>query len=438
MTHPIPYNAEAEQAVLGSILLEPSCLYDVDLEPSEFWNETNRVIFMRMKELTQRGETPDVVTLGGNTAYLTSLLQSIPSPILVRQYAEAVRRERVRRDLVNASTHIADLAYNGKDVDTVDLVPRAQAHLNHITTPDKGAVIPIADAVAEFMPQLETYIDEQRDVWGIETGLDVDRYIGGLIGGDLTLIAGRPGSGKTSLGMQVAFDVATRGHGVLVFSLEMARRQYMLRLASTLSGINSETIRRGQIDRCGQSYQDIKAPLFEISRAPLWIVDTTQSTDSIRAHAAKMKQAGIDLKFILVDYLDMLTDRGEKDERINGITRALKRVARDFDACVWGLHALNRGAELTLQSLKYGGDYDPDEVVMCDVDPKRTDETANLLIMKNRNGDTCKVPMIFRGGVTRWENPATNTPEPPAYMVRREIVSPIVPSWDDVPMVEAR
>lgn len=436
MTHPIPYNSEAEQAVLGSILLEPSCIYDVDLEPSEFWNETNRVIFLQMRELTQRGATPDVVTLGGNAAYLTSLLQSIPSPLLVRQYASAVRRERVRRDLVNASTYIADLAYNGKDVDTVDLVPSAQGHLNRITTPDKGAVISIADAVAEFMPQLETYIDEQREVWGIPTKLDIDKFIGGLIGGDLGLIGGRPGSGKTSLGMQVAFEVASAGYSVMVFSLEMARRQYMLRLAAALSGINSETIRRGQIDRNGAEYRMLKEKMYDISTKPLLIVDTTQSTESIRAHVAKQFQAGNRLQFILVDYADMLTDRGEKDERINGITRALKRVARDYDVPVWLLHALNRKDGLTLQSLKYGGDYDPDEVIFCDVDPDRTDDSANLLIMKNRNGDTCKVPMIFRGGVTRWENPS-NTPEPPAHLVRRPIVSPVIPEYD-LPILEPR
>lgn len=417
MDYPIPYNAEAEQAVIASILLDPSALYNIDLAPDEFFSEQNQHVYNLINEIARDGQTPDLLTVASRTKdtskwlpYLSAIASSVPSPAQIGQHAEIVRRERIKRELLHASTEIAEIAVNGRDKATVDLVPSAMAQLQQIVTPERGAVVPIADAVAEYMPQLEKYIDEKKDVWGVPTGLDIDKYIGGCIGGDLTVIAGRPGTGKTSLAMQVAFHVALHGHGVLVFSLEMVRRQYMLRMLSTLSGVNSERIRRGQIERSGAEYHRIWDVSRDIAAAPLWIVDTPQTTASIYGHVAKMQQRGADLKLIVIDYNDMLQDKSDNEiARTKQITRAEKQIARKFDVCVWALHALNRNGDLSLQSLMYGGDYDADEVVICDVKRERADDSADLLIEKNRNGDTCKVPMYFNGATTQWRNIAKGT-----------------------------
>lgn len=412
MTYPIPYNADAEQAVIASILLDPSALYHVDLAPDEFFSEQNRHVYALINQIARDGDTPDLLTVASRTKdnakwlpYLTALASSVVSPSQIGQYAEIVRRERIKRELLHASTEIAEIAVNSRDTATVDLVPNGMALLQQIVTPERGAVVPIADAVAEYMPQLEKYIDEKKEVWGVPTGLDLDKYIGGCIGGDLTVIAGRPGTGKTSLAMQVAFHVALHGHGVLVFSLEMVRRQYMLRMLSTLSGVNSERIRRGQIERGGEEYHRIWEVSRDIASAPLWIVDTPQTTASMYGHVAKLQQRGADLKLVVIDYNDMLQDKADNEiSRVKQITRAEKQIARKFDVCVWALHALNRNGDLSLQSLMYGGDYDADEVVICDVKRERADDSADLLIEKNRNGDTCKVPMYFNGPTTQWRN----------------------------------
>jgi replicative DNA helicase len=419
MSNPLPYAPDAEQAVLASILLEPSAIYELDLEKKDFFSELNASIFGLMKECASSGESPDVPTLVGKAKdsgraamYLASLVASVPTPSLVGQYAKVVRRRRIQRDLLNAATLIADMAQNDEGVGTSELVPNAIGRLMRIDAPEKGAVRHVSEVIAEYMPKFEQMIDEQRDVWGIPTGLDIDKYIGGLIAGDLTIIAGPAGTGKTSLAMQTAFHVAFAGHGVLVFSLEMAESQYMGRMLSTIGNVNSEEIKRGKVKRTGDEYRRIKDESLRLSDAPLWIVDKGQTTDSIRAHLARMIQRGTKIEFVVIDYLDRLGDRGERDERVNGITRAVKGMSRDYDVCTWLLHAVNRKDELSLQSLKYGGDYDADEVILCGEN--------ELVIAKNRNGDTCKVPMVFRGGVTRWENPTLpGTPEPP-----RRIVSP--------------
>jgi len=398
--------------VIASILLDPSALYHVDLAPEEFFSEQNQHVYRLVNEIAREGGTPDLLTVASHTKdtakwlpYLSALAGSIASPSQIGQHAELVRRERIKRELLHASTEIAEIAVNGRDRATSDLVPDAMAQLQKIVTPERGVVVPIADAVAEFMPQVEKYIDEKREVWGVPTGLDIDKYIGGCIPGDLTIIGGPPGSGKTSLAMQVAFHVALHGHGVMVFSLEMVRRQYMLRMLSTLSGVNSERIRRGQVERGSEEHHRIWDVSRDIAAAPLWIVDTPQTTASIYGHVAKKQQQGANIELVVIDYNDQLQDRADNEiSRVKQITRAEKQIARKFDVCVWALHALNRSGDLSLRSLMYGGDYDADEVVLCDVKRERADDSADLLIEKNRNGDTCKVPMYFNGPTTQWRN----------------------------------
>ena len=433
----IPANNEAEQAVLASILLEPNAIYEIDLAPRDFFFEINARIFEIIKAIAETGETPDIVTIATRSKdsaralpYLTSLIQSIPTPALIRQYAAAVRRERVKRDLLNASTRIAELAANPHDLETSELLPRAMGELNRIDQHESGAVVPIADAIADYTPVFDAMIESERDTLGVSTGLDIDKYIGGLIGGDLTIIAGEPGKGKTSLAMQTAFHVAMQGHRTIVFSLEMARRQYMLRLYATIGNVNAEDIKRGRIKRGSEQYARIMEGVNDLSLSPLFVVDEAQSTESIRGHLARMAQRGDAAKFVVIDYLDMLTDTGEELQRVKHITRASKRIARDYDCTVWLLHALNRSKELGLRSLMYGGDYDADEVVICHFEDARTDDAAKLLIVKNRNGATCQVPMVYRGNVTRWDNPA--------YDPQRGRVTLTPPPVWDMPMVDER
>lgn len=431
----IPHNAEAEQAVLASILLEPRTLFEIDLTPRDFFLETNARIFEIMREISNAGDAPDIVSVAAKSKdsaralpYLTGLIASIPSPSLIRQYAEQVRRERIKRDLLNASTHVAEIAANSHDLETSELVPEAFRRLNKIELPERGVIVPIADAIAEYTPTFDALIESEREVVGIPTGLDIDKYIGGLIGGDLSIIAGEPGKGKTSIGMQTAFEVARNGHRTIVFSLEMARRQYMLRLYATLGNVNAEDIKRGKVKRHSAEYGRIMQGVDAIARSPLYVVDTSQSTESIRGHLAWLQQRGEPVEFVVIDYLDMLTDHaeGNEEKRVGRLARAAKRIARDYDCCVWLLHAVNRKDEISLRSLKYGGDYDADEVIICHFEDNRQDNAAQLHIVKNRNGATCIVPMIYRGEVTRWDNPAR-------IEARRPIVTP-PPTWDNLPM----
>jgi replicative DNA helicase len=436
MENKLPYNAEAEQAVLASILLVPDALFEIDLEPRDFWNEQHKRLYALMQECVRDGETPDLVTVAGRsknpteaTAYMASLMGSVISPSLIFQYADVVRTDRIRRELLNVSTLIADVASNRKDLTGQELVSEAQGYLTQVRTDERGEIVSFEDAVAEYMPTFQDMLDAKKDVVGIPTGLDIDRYIGGAIGGDMTLVAGEPGKGKTSLAMQAAFEIAKRGHRVLIFSLEMAKRQYMLRSFSTIGNVNSEDIKRGRIVRGGAEYERIMDGVGELVAAKtLLIVDTPQTTDSMRAHLARLDQQGLCPEFVAVDSLGELNDRIDNEvERVNILTRILKQMARQFDTCMWVLHGVNRLQEISLRSLRYGGGYQADEVIICNFADDRTDNSAQLHIVKNRNGDTCIVPMVYRGEVTRWDNPEKK-PQAQPVAPRRIVSAP--PTWD--------
>lgn len=415
-----PSNVEAEQGVLGSILLEPARVFSVDLEPKEFYLEKHRWIYEAMRAAIRDGKDADFLTIAarleeekhleqvGGAAYLVALLNGMPTASLIQQYAGLVRREFIKRQLVLASTEIAELAYDCAEVATEDLVTRANGKLQKIQTLERGKAITVSDAIYEYLPTFNEFLDEKREVWGISTGLDIDKYIGGLMEGDFWIIAGDPGKGKTSLAMQIAVQAAMRDAATVVFSMEMTKTKLMDRLFAMLGNVNSEAIRRGKITEMER--RQIMDAVMELDKAPLWIVEQSQSTSSIRAQVAQMQQRGIPVRVVIADYLRLLTDTAvSEDKRVDDICRAFKLIARDFNVTAILVHALNRSGE-GLNRLKYGGGYDPDVAIICDFENNRKNYDAVIEIEKNRNGDTPDVKMVYRGEVFRWENPALNNP----------------------------
>lgn len=410
----IPSNVEAEQAVLSSILLEPSRLFEIDLEGKEFYLEKHRWIYEAMRACVRDGKDADFLTISsrldeekrlsdvGGAAYLTSLLSAMPTASLISEYAALVRREFIKRQIIQASTEIAEVAFDSTDVATENLLAVAQSKLHKIQTLERGRAVTISDAIYEYLPTFNEFLDEKREVWGIPTGLDIDKYIGGLMEGDFWIIAGDPGKGKTSLAMQIAVQAALREAGTVVFSMEMTKTKLMDRLFAMLGNVNSETIRRGKITELER--RRIMDAVMELDRAPLWIVEQSQSTSSIRAQVAQMQQRGTPVRVVIADYLRLLTDTAvSEDKRVDDICRAFKLIARDFNVTAILVHALNRSGE-GLRRLKYGGGYDPDVAIVCDFDDNRKNYQAVIEIEKNRNGDTPDVKMIYRGEVFRWEN----------------------------------
>lgn len=421
----MPSDVESEQAMLGSILLEADALFDVEIAPSELYIEKHRHIFEAMRECAHAMNALDIVTVSaklaeknqleavGGWAYLTALLNSVPTAANVRNYAASVHRAFVRRQLIDAATRIAGLGYSADGIETSDLVATAIQKLQMIETAERGAAVPVGDAIANFLPRFEQFLDEKNTVWGIPTGLDIDKYIGGLQPGHLWLIGGYPGKGKTSLALNLLERVCVVNTPAMFFSLEMSQDDLMQRLYASAGNVSSEAIRRGRIS--ADERDRILTGVSELADAPLWIVDTPQTTDSIRAHVAKHVQAGIALKLVVVDYLRLLKDTGENEVlRTNAITRAMKNLAREFQVTLILIHALNRSETFsgapTLRSLNYGGDYDADVVIFTHWDDKRTDQSATLYIAKNRHGRTGEIPMVYRDDVTRWENPVLHNP----------------------------
>lgn len=421
----MPFDIDAEFALLGSILLEGNAIFDVDTEAHEFYLQKHQQIFGAMRQCMERGAALDVITVSsalanvnqleqvGGLGYLTSLLNSVATASHARQYADAVRRAFIRRQIVDAATRIAEIGYDSKQIETADLVAAAMEKLRAIRTLERGEALHIGDAIADFLPRFEQYLDDQNRVWGITTGLDIDKYTGGLQSDHLWLVAGYPGKGKTSLALNLLERVCVVNTPAMFFSLEMSRDDLMQRLYASAGNVSSEKIRRGLIS--GEERDRILEGVNDLASAPLWIVDTPQTTDSIRAHVAKHNQTGAALKLVIVDYLRLLKDSGESETlRTNAITRAMKNLAREFHLTLILIHALNRSEAFnsapTLRSLNYGGDYDADVVIFTHWDDKRVDQSASLLIAKNRHGRTGEIPMIYREELTRWDNPVMSNP----------------------------
>jgi replicative DNA helicase len=443
----LPSNVEAEQAVLGSILLDPAAYSRIDLQAREFHFEKNATIYKAMAAIHKRGDLPEFVTVCaeltgqqklefvGGASYLTALLGGMPTANLIDQYADIVRRDRIRREIIEAATHILHMGYNGENVATADLLSQCIGKLRAIDSIERGDVVTLKQAIDEFMPRLETFLMEQRTVWGIPTGFDIDKYLGGLQKTHLWILAGYPGKGKTAFALNLLDKVAQSGQAGILFSLEMSREELLLRLSSAYGHTNNEDIKRGKLT--ADQHGMIVHGMGEAYDAPMYIVEKSQTTESIRAHVARLKDSGVDLKLVVIDYLRLLRDRGEEPQRTNNITAECKNIAKDYDLTVLLVQSLNRRGdsetEPTLQSLLQGGDYDADVVMFTHFLKTRTNDEAKIIIEKHRHGRSGDVPMIYQGTTTSWQNPTDkNTPEP------RYNFSKPVPTWDDAPPVEDR
>lgn len=419
MSLALPTNVEAEQAVLGSILLEPEALYQIDLGAPEFYLEKHQWIYAALGDLSRTGQKVDYLTLVarmeqaqqlaliGGSAYLTQILNSTPTAAHVVEYAGLVRREYIKRQILAASQKLSLQAYDSKEIETADLKAQALAVVNGIDVPARQTVKPLADAIIEFLPTFNDYCDRKAEVWGIPTGLDLDKYTGGLQAGDLWIVAGKPGKGKTSLVLNIASFVSEHHTPTLLFSLEMTIEKLMLRLYAGAGNLSSEDLRRGRVT--AEQRVSLMDRLSELSNSSLYLVEQQQSTDSIRAHVSQLKLSGVELKLVIVDYLRLLRDRAESDlVKTLNISRALKILARDYGLTVILVHALNRKDGEDLQSLAYGGDYDADVVILTQFEDDRPehDKRAVLRIVKNRNGRTGDVPMLYLEGQTKWANPS--------------------------------
>jgi len=357
-----PHNIEAEEAVLGSLLIDPDAIFKVAsfLSPEDFYREKNGWIYEAIRDLHNRREPADFVTLCdelerrgqleevGGAAYITSLINAVPTAIHVEYYARIVERTAILRRLIGAAGQIAAIAYEGaEDVDEV--VDRAEQILFGVSqrriTRD---LVPIKQIIGDYYDRIDYLYQHRGELIGIPTGFRMlDKLLGGLQRSDLIIVAGRPSMGKTSFVLSVAQNAARKfNQHVALFSLEMSAEQVVQRLISAETGIDSQRLRLGNLE-------DDEWPLFVqatgiLSEAPIFIDDTPSiSALQMRTKARRLHaEHGLDL--IIVDFLQLMRGDGRAENRvqeISSISRALKGLARELNVPVVAVSQLSRAVE---------------------------------------------------------------------------------------------
>lgn len=361
----VPANLEAEQAVLGSLLIDPDAIIKIasSLRDSDFYRERHQWIYSALLTLHERREPSDFVTLVdelerneqlgavGGPAYITELINSTPTAIYVDHYARIVERTATLRRLIGAAGQIAELAYDeSHEVDEV--VDRAERLIFGISESRiHRDLLPLSKIMAEVVDQIDFLARNQNRLMGVPTGFaELDKMLGGFQKSDLIIVAGRPGMGKSSLGLSIAQNAARRYDArVAIFSLEMSSEQVVQRLLAVETAIDSHRLRLGQIEE--EEWPILVEAANTLATSNIFIDDTPAATVmEIRTKARRLyAERGLDL--ILVDYMQLMSGggggpRGEnRQQEISFISRSLKGLARELNVPVIALSQLSRAVE---------------------------------------------------------------------------------------------
>jgi replicative DNA helicase len=433
----MPESVAAEAAVLGSMIIDPECIGEVveQLEREAFYRAENRHIFEALVGLYEknRGEAIDAVLLRdelekrkqleavGGVEYIARIMDSVPSSANVAYYTGIVKDKMLLRETIVAASEILEDAYN-ESGETNEKLDEAERRIFAVT--DKkisGSAIVLKDLVTRAYELIEKR--EGKYVTGIATGyLKLDELTCGLQNGEMIIIAGRPSMGKTSLALNIAEHIGVvEKLPVAIFSLEMGQQQLAERFLCTMSEIDAQAVRKGMLDT--EHYQKLVETCGELSEAPIYVDDTSTLTPlELRAKSRRLKSL-YDIRCIIVDYLQLMHLGGRIESRqqeITAISRYTKALARELNIPVVVLSQLNRAPEgreghrPRMSDLRESGSIEQDADVVAllhredyyhrgesDYQPNNT---AELIIAKQRNGPIGNVELIFREKFTRFEN----------------------------------
>ncbi|MGA7731350.1 MAG: replicative DNA helicase [Chloroflexia bacterium] len=359
---PVPYDLQAEEAVLGSLLLDRDAIIKIApfLHPEDFYREAHGWIYASVLALYARREPPDPVTLSseldrsgrldqiGGDSYLVNLINRTPTSVHIEYYAHIVERTSVLRRLISAGGEIAALGYS-EDKDTAQVLDKAEQLLFAISqrtmTKDFAS---IEQVLNEYYDRIEAIQHSPGSVVGVPSGFhDMDEATGGLQKSDLIIMAARPGVGKTSLSLGIAHNAAARGSRVGVFSLEMSREQLVQRLLAVETGVDSQRLRLGYLN--DEEWQLVSDAIGRMAQMPIFIDDSAGLTiHEIRSKARRLEaESGVDL--LVIDYLQLMQGTSRRDgnrvQEVSEISRGLKVLARELNIPVIACAQLSRAVE---------------------------------------------------------------------------------------------
>jgi replicative DNA helicase len=436
-----PQSIEAEQSVLGGLLLDNSTWDSIAdrLRAEDFYRRDHQQIFTAIAELSARSEPSDAVTLAeylaakglteetGGLAYLAGLARDTPTAANIRAYADIVRERSLLRQLIRVSGEVAASAYDSEGRTAVELVDEAERRVFEIAEQGRrtgSGFVPLHDILGATIDRLDLLQQNQGQLTGVSTGYhDLDRMTAGLQPGDLIIVAGRPSMGKTTLALNIAENAAIGASTpVAVFSMEMSRDQLAMRMISSLGRVDQSHLRTGNFG--DEDWARINGAIAQMKTAPIYIDDSGALTPTeVRARARRLKREKGGLGLIVVDYLQLMQVPGTKENRateISEISRSLKALAKELRVPVIALSQLNRSVEQrtdkkpVMSDLRESGaiEQDADLIVLIYREEVYEPETprkgiADIIIAKQRNGPTGEVHLTFLGKYTRFENLAT-------------------------------
>jgi len=441
-----PHSIEAEQSVLGGMMISPEAYDRIEgtLNANDFYRRDHALIFKAIEDLASAGQPFDAVTLGewfdgrgeqdivGGGAYIVELASTTPSAANIGAYARIVRDKSMMRRLVDEGVQITELAYNPVEQSAIEVVDEAERRIFAIAetaSRNRAAHIEMRPLAREVFKIIQDNYQNQCDLLGPSTGFtDLDRILRGLQQEDLIVLAARPAMGKTALALQIADYVArTANQACAFFSMEMSSKQLGFRLLSLNARIENSSLQRG--DLSDEDWPRLTVAMDSMTKSALMIDDTPAlSPAELKARARRMAREKNGLGLIVVDYLQLMQVPGNKENRTNEISeisRSLKALAKELKVPVIALSQLNRSLESRadkrpiMSDLRESGAIEQDaDIVMfiyrdeyynADSDDKGL---AEIIISKYRNGATGTIKLAFTGRHTRFDNLDADAPWP--------------------------
>jgi len=435
-----PHSVEAEQSLLGGLLIDNEALDKVADVMSEidFYRHDHRLIYQHIAKVIEANQPADIITVGesleksdelknvGGIAYLGMLAENTPTAANIRGYAQIIRERSIMRSLALVGSDIAASAYSPQGRDAQQLLDESEAKIFQIAESGKRDNIGFSD-IQHLLPQVVESVEQRMqnasDVTGMPTGFnDLDKMTSGLQPSDLIIIAGRPSMGKTSLALNMAEHVAIeKKMPVAVFSMEMASMQLTTRLIGSVGRVDQHKMRTGQLD--DDDWEKLTDSLGQLNEAPIHIDEgSALNTFEVRARARRLQRQVGQLGLVVIDYIQLMSAPiGKQTENrateISEISRSLKSLAKELHVPVVALSQLNRSVEQrvdkrpVMSDLRESGAIEQDADVIMFIyrdevyNPESPDKgLAEILLAKQRNGPVGMVKLTFLGQYTRFEN----------------------------------
>lgn len=428
-----PHNIEAEQSILGAILIDRDALSDISgkLKSDVFYLEKHKEIYEAIVTLYEDSLPVDIVTVSdmlskrgtlekiGNMDYIAQLASSVVTTANVSHYVSIIHDKSLLRQIIASSGKVVDLGYQGT-MEGIEVLNEAEKNIFDISQGlNRSGLEHINALIDATFTQLEALSANKGDLTGIPSGfIDLDRKTSGFQNSDLILVAARPAMGKTSLVLNIAVNAALRGFPVAVFSLEMSRMQLVNRILSLESLVELEKMRTGRLD--GEDWRKIGFSVGQLSKSPIYIDDNASiNTMEMMSKLRKLKlKEGLGL--VVIDYLQLMEGRKKTDNRqqeISEISRSLKIMAKELDVPVIALSQLSRAPEQRsdhrpiLSDMRESGaiEQDADMVIFLYRDDYYNDESneknvVELIIAKHRNGSTGTIKLAWLPEFTKFAN----------------------------------